>query len=110
MTGRLIALGAAVVVVAFGVSFAIGKATASKDDGKGGSAQLAAIPVPALVIHAPDDREVSRDDARDFAGAGDHVRLYWARGLGHRRILADPEVVAEAVGFAAARPRLMRVN
>lgn len=75
-----------------------------------GSAQLAAIPVPALVIHAPDDREVSPDDARDFAGAGDHVRLYWARGLGHRRILADPEVVAEAVGFAAARPRLMRVN
>lgn len=75
-----------------------------------GSVQLATVPIPALVIHAPDDREVSADDAKAFARAGDHVRLFWARGLGHRRILFDPEVVSEAVGFVAARPRLARVN
>jgi pimeloyl-ACP methyl ester carboxylesterase len=66
-----------------------------------GDRQLASTPVPALVIHAPDDREVSADHARLYAGAGDHVRLYWADGLGHRRILADKGVVERAVGFVA---------
>lgn len=66
-----------------------------------GDRQLAGTPVPTLVIHAPDDREVSADHARLYAGAGDHVRLYWADGLGHRRILADKSVVERAVGFVA---------
>lgn len=64
-----------------------------------GDRQLARTPVPTLVIHAPDDREVSADHARLYAGAGDHVRLYWADGLGHRRILADKGVVGRAIGF-----------
>jgi pimeloyl-ACP methyl ester carboxylesterase len=68
-----------------------------------GDRQLASTPVPTLIIHAPDDREVSPDSARMFAAAGDHVRVYWARGLGHRRILADPEVVSESVNFVAER-------
>lgn len=75
-----------------------------------GSTQLAATPIPALVIHAPDDREVSADNAKAFAAAGDHVQLYWARGLGHRRILADPEVVSQAVGFVTERQKLALVN
>lgn len=75
-----------------------------------GSVQLATVPVPSLVIHAPDDREVSADDAKAFARAGDHVKLFWARGLGHRRILFDPEVVSEAVRFVSAWPKLARVN
>jgi pimeloyl-ACP methyl ester carboxylesterase len=66
-----------------------------------GSEQLALTPIPTLVIHAPDDREVSADSARMFAAAGDHVRLHWAQGLGHRRILADAAVVTEAVRFVA---------
>lgn len=68
-----------------------------------GSRQLASTSAPTLVIHAPDDREVSADDARMFAGAGDHVRLHWAPGLGHRRILADPQVVSEIVRFVAEK-------
>lgn len=66
-----------------------------------GSRQLAERPVPTLVIHAPDDREVSADSARMLATAGPHMSLHWAEGLGHRRILADPGVVAAAVGFVA---------
>ncbi|AZO68405.1 alpha/beta fold hydrolase [Mesorhizobium sp. M6A.T.Cr.TU.016.01.1.1] len=66
-----------------------------------GDRQLARTPVPTLVVHAPDDREVSADHARLYAGAGDHVRLYWADGLGHRRILADKGVVERAIGFVA---------
>ena len=66
-----------------------------------GSRQLAETPVPTLVIHAPDDREVSADHADLFAQAGDHVRLRWAPGLGHRRILSDPAIVEDALGFVA---------
>jgi pimeloyl-ACP methyl ester carboxylesterase len=68
-----------------------------------GGRQLAEAKLPTLVVHAPDDREVSADHARDYAGAGDHVELQWAEGLGHRRILADPGVVARAVAFVGGR-------
>lgn len=66
-----------------------------------GDRQLAQAPVPTLVIHAPDDREVPAEHAKRYAGAGGHVRLHWADGLGHRRILADKGVVASAVAFVA---------
>ncbi|HTV71533.1 MAG TPA: alpha/beta fold hydrolase [Rhizobiaceae bacterium] len=65
-----------------------------------GADQLARLDLPTLVIHAPDDREISSDNAKAFAAAGTHVKLYWAKGLGHRRILADPDVAAEAVRFS----------
>ncbi len=66
-----------------------------------GDRQLAATLTPTLVIHAHDDREVPSWHAERYAAAGGHVRLCWADGLGHRRILADQEVVRRAVGFAA---------
>jgi pimeloyl-ACP methyl ester carboxylesterase len=65
-----------------------------------GTIQLAEHPVESLVIHSADDKEVSPDHARRFAGAGTHVRLAWVNGLGHRRILFDPAVAAQAVDFA----------
>ncbi len=70
-----------------------------------GSRQLAEAAVPTLVIHAPDDREVAADHAELFAAAGDHVQLRWAPGLGHRRILSDPAIVADALGFVARQSR-----
>lgn len=69
-----------------------------------GAEQLRELKIPTLVIHAPDDREVSPDNAKAFAQAGDHVKLIWARGLGHRRILADPVMAGEAVRFVAEVP------
>jgi pimeloyl-ACP methyl ester carboxylesterase len=68
-----------------------------------GGVQLASAPIQTLVIHARDDREVSADDAANYASAGDHVRLHWADGLGHRRILSNPGVVDEAVRFAVGQ-------
>ncbi len=68
-----------------------------------GAEQLARLPIPTLVIHAPDDREVSPDNAKAFAASGDHVRLSWARALGHRRILADPVVAGEACASSRTR-------
>lgn len=66
-----------------------------------GSHLLRRVSPQTLVIHARDDREVSADEALDHDSAGDHVRLEWADGLGHRRILADTEVVRKAVAFVA---------
>lgn len=64
-----------------------------------GARQLAEAHVPTLVVHAKDDREVAAAHAELYASAGDHVRLHWADGLGHRRILADRDVVRRVVDF-----------
>lgn len=64
-----------------------------------GQVQLAENRIPTLVLHAADDKEVSPEHARGYGRAGDHVRLAWVNGLGHRRILADPGVVVQAVDF-----------
>lgn len=47
---------------------------------------------PVLVIHAEDDKEVSAEHARAYAAQGEHVRLVWANGFGHRRIVSAAPV------------------
>ena len=64
-----------------------------------GADQLRDLTVPTLTIHAPDDKEVPFEEARTFEAAGDHVRLLRAPGMGHRRIIADPEVAAAIADF-----------
>ncbi|RST79476.1 alpha/beta fold hydrolase [Aquibium carbonis] len=75
-----------------------------------GASQLAEVEVPTLVIHAPDDKEVSAEDAKAYAAAGRHVRLVWAPGLGHRRIVAGPGVLAELAGFVAGETDVCAVH
>lgn len=72
--------------------------------------QLARTPIPTLVIHAPDDREVAAEHATMVAAAGSHIRLHWVAGLGHRRILADSGVVKAAVDFVAQHRETMLVH
>jgi len=74
-----------------------------------GSRQLGSVSIPTLVIHAVDDREVPVAHAEDHAAAGDHVRLEWANGLGHRRIVTDAGVAGRAVAFLSDRSQEMRV-
>ncbi|MEO4040929.1 alpha/beta hydrolase [Hoeflea sp. CAU 1731] len=69
-----------------------------------GTRLLAAMPIPAMVIHAPDDKEVSWTAAEEFVAAGSHVRLERAEGLGHRRILNAPEIGSLIAEFIDARP------
>ncbi|MGG6897172.1 alpha/beta hydrolase [Rhizobium sp. BR 315] len=54
---------------------------------------------PVLVIHAEDDKEVSADHARAYAAQGEHVRLFWANGFGHRRIVSAAPVFEAIDGF-----------
>ncbi|MEM6462098.1 MAG: alpha/beta fold hydrolase [Pseudomonadota bacterium] len=70
-----------------------------------GTVQLAVFGKPTLVIHAPDDREITADSARAFQTAGDHVQLCWADGLGHRRILRSADVAERLCAFARAGDR-----
>lgn len=56
----------------------------------------------ALVIHDRADREVPHADAEAIAHAWRGAELLTTAGLGHRRILRDPHVVAAACRFVAA--------
>ncbi len=54
---------------------------------------------PLLVAHDEADPEVPFDDGRVYAERWPGARLHPTRGLGHRRILRDPEVVQRATAF-----------
>ena len=54
------------------------------------------LTAPVLIIHDAEDRTASCSDAREQAQAHRHVALHTTRGLGHRRILAEAQVI-EAV-------------
>lgn len=59
---------------------------------------------PALFIHSSDDRVAAVEDSLASAAAwpgAHHIRV---EGLGHRRILSDPSVVAAAIAFVKATP------
>lgn len=72
-----------------------------------GEVQLSEHPIETLVLHAADDKEVAPAHAEGYARAGDHVRLAWVNGLGHRRVLADPSVVVQAVDFGLGVPDMV---
>jgi pimeloyl-ACP methyl ester carboxylesterase len=59
--------------------------------------------VPLLVVHDRDDAEVPWQHGGAIADAWPGARLLTTGGLGHRRLLRDPDAVAAAVAFVAAR-------
>jgi pimeloyl-ACP methyl ester carboxylesterase len=59
-----------------------------------------AIAMPkTLIVHDRDDASTPIEDADAIAATWTDSRLHVTSGLGHRRILRDPEVVAEVVDF-----------
>jgi pimeloyl-ACP methyl ester carboxylesterase len=58
--------------------------------------------VPALIIHDADDADVPFADGEAVAASWPASRFYVTHGLGHRRILLDPGVIAMAVSFVTA--------
>lgn len=64
-------------------------------------ARVAATP-PLLVVHDRDDPETSWRDGAEIASAWPDALLVTTNGLGHRRLLRDPEVVAHVVAFINA--------
>ncbi|GCD19017.1 hypothetical protein CTKZ_05790 [Cellulomonas algicola] len=60
-------------------------------------------PLPAaLVVHDTQDKEAHHADGERLARSWPGARLVTTTGLGHRRILRDPDVVAEVVKHVTA--------
>ena len=55
------------------------------------------------MVHDQDDAEVRWAEGAAIAAAWPGAELLTTRGLGHRRILRDPAVVAHVTDFIAAR-------
>jgi pimeloyl-ACP methyl ester carboxylesterase len=63
---------------------------------------------PTLVVHDAGDRELDPEHGRAIADAWPGARLLETDGLGHRRLLRDPAVIAEAVRFVATAHTVRR--
>ena len=57
---------------------------------------------PVLVVHDRDDREVPYASADRIVRAWPSATLVATSGLGHRRLLRDPDVIRRVVAFAAS--------
>jgi pimeloyl-ACP methyl ester carboxylesterase len=62
-----------------------------------------ALNVPALILHDADDHDVPWQEGATLAAAWPGATFEKTSGLGHRRILRDPTVVARAVEFLSTR-------
>lgn len=62
-------------------------------------AMLAGCSLPGLIVHDRGDRDVPIAHAERLHRAWPEARLMLTEGLGHRRILRDPAVIAAALEF-----------
>lgn len=69
------------------------------------SREVARSGAKGLVVHDRGDREVPFAHAERLSRAWPDSRLLATDGLGHRRILRDPDVVAAVTEFVASAPR-----
>ncbi len=59
---------------------------------------------PALIVHDLEDRDVPWSEGERYARYWPGSRLLTTRGLGHRRILDDPTVIAAGLDFLRGHP------
>jgi alpha/beta hydrolase family protein len=69
-----------------------------------------ATPPPLLLLHDREDAETGWSDSAAIAEAWPGARLVSTTGLGHRRILRAPAVVAEVVAFTGSRTGSLRLG
>ncbi|MGH2735472.1 MAG: alpha/beta fold hydrolase [Actinomycetota bacterium] len=62
------------------------------------------LDVPALIVQDRDDPQVDHSEAVALSEAWRGSRLVTTEGLGHMRILRDPEVIAGATDFMSRAP------
>nr|WSW68691.1 alpha/beta hydrolase [Streptomyces sp. NBC_00995] len=66
---------------------------------------VADLGAPLLIVHDEDDTRISVEQGRRLAAAfGGRARLIITSGLGHRRILGDPDVVRSVLDFVEHGP------
>jgi pimeloyl-ACP methyl ester carboxylesterase len=57
--------------------------------------------VPLLIVHDRDDEDVPISQGEELADAWPAAQFVTTIGLGHRRILSDPEVIRQSTAFIA---------
>lgn len=57
--------------------------------------------LPTLVVHDRNDRQTSYDESIRLVDTLPDARMITTQGLGHRRLLADPQVVEAVTSFVA---------
>ncbi|MFN2525174.1 MAG: alpha/beta fold hydrolase [Actinomycetota bacterium] len=60
---------------------------------------VAELDVPALIVHDEDDAQVKIDESRVLADLWRGSRLLTTSGLGHDKIMRDPDIVAAVITF-----------
>ena len=68
------------------------------------AATVTGLATPGLIAHAPEDADVPYAHSEAIAAAWPNARLVSRPGLGHRKILRDPETIARAVEFVGRTP------
>jgi pimeloyl-ACP methyl ester carboxylesterase len=63
------------------------------------SPRLGKLPSDALIVHDRQDREIPLHVGEKIAAHWPGARALWTEGLGHRRILRDPQVLGAVVRF-----------
>jgi pimeloyl-ACP methyl ester carboxylesterase len=58
---------------------------------------------PGLVIHDRGDRQVPYEHGQGIADAWPGAELVTIEGLGHRRMLTNPDVIGRVIGFVDAQ-------
>lgn len=61
--------------------------------------RVTSFAVPLLVFHDRDDTDVAWSDGDSIARAWPGAQLVTTQGLGHRRIVHDPQIVSQAISF-----------
>ncbi|MBY4630526.1 alpha/beta hydrolase [Rhizobium croatiense] len=94
--GRLIGLGAAAQAA---LENEVHRVTGRRLEDFDAGNTAGTISSSVLVVHAEDDKEVSSAHARRYGAAGKRVRLFWANGFGHRRIVGAAPVLGAVAAF-----------
>jgi len=68
------------------------------------------LTAPLLVVHDSDDRDVPLADGASIAAAWPGAQFVTTTGLGHRRIVHDPDVILRAVAFLTESEAATRLS
>ena len=72
-------------------------------DNYSGALSAKAVKIPTLVVHDEDDVDVHVSSAHEIAANLSNGQLYITKGLGHRKILGDSEVINKITTFIAVQ-------
>lgn len=72
-------------------------------DNYSGAFSAESVKVPTLVIHDNDDVDVHVSSALEISDKLERSELYLTSGLGHRKVLGDPEVINKIKTFLTAQ-------